>query len=169
MAVSLTPATVDELYKRYAAQAYRRARSVLGNDAEAHEVVQDVFVSLLEKPEQFRGMSQLTTFMYSVVTHACLNRVRNQRNRLRLVRENLPTLGDESDHTLTPEVRTVLRSVLGRMPEELATAAVYYHLDGMTHEEIARVMTCSPRHVGDLLQRVNTWSQRHESAQENAR
>jgi RNA polymerase sigma factor (sigma-70 family) len=160
----ITPASVDELYKRYAPQAYRRARRVLGNDAEAHEVVQDVFVSLLEKPEQYKGMSQLTTFMYSVVTHACLNRVRNQRNRLRLVRDNLPTLGDEADRALTPETRTVLRSVLDRLPEELAAAAIYYHLDGMTHDEIARVMQCSPRHVGDVLERLKTWSQRQENA-----
>lgn len=160
----ITPASVDELYKRYAAMAYRRARSVLGNEAEAHEVVHDVFVSLLEKPEQYKGMSQLTTFMYSVVTHACLNRVRNQRNRLRLVRDNVPTLGNESDRALTPETRVVLQSVLGRMPEELATAAVYYHLDGMTHDEIARVMQCSPRHVGDVLERLKAWSQRQENA-----
>ncbi len=165
----ITPASVDELYKRYAPQAYRRARRVLGNDAEAHEVVQDVFVSLLEKPEQYKGMSQLTTFMYSVVTHACLNRMRNQRNRLRLVRESLPTLGETTDRTLTPETRMVLRSVLSRLPEELAAAAVYYHLDGMTHDEIARVMQCSPRHVGDVLQRLSAWSRHHESAQENAR
>lgn len=165
----ITPASVDELYKRYAPAAYRRARRVLGNDAEAHEVVHDVFVSLLERPEQYKGMSQLTTFMYSVVTHACLNRMRNQRNRLRLVHDNLPTLGSESDAALTPETRAVLRSVLGRMPEELATAAVYHHLDGMTHEEIARVMECSPRHVGDVLERLRTWSHRHERAHDNAR
>jgi RNA polymerase sigma-70 factor (ECF subfamily) len=161
--VTLTPASVDELYKRYAPAAYRRARCVLGNESDAHEVVHDVFVSLLERPEQYKGLSQLTTFMYSVVTHACLNRVRNQRNRLRLVRQTLPVLGHEADRALTPETTSVLRSVLGQMPEELAAAAVYYHLDGMTHEEIARVMECSPRHVGDLLVRLKTWSLRRET------
>lgn len=156
--------SVDDLYKRYAASAYRRARCVLGNDAEAHEVVQDVFVSLIERPEQFQGRSQLTTFMYSVVTHACLNRLRNQRNRLRLIRDMLPVLGHESDRTLTPETTSVLRSVLARMPEELSAVAVYYHLDGMTHDEIARVLECSPRHVGDLLTRLNAWSARRETS-----
>lgn len=160
--MALTPASVDQLYKRYAPQAYRRARCVLGNDADAHEVVQDVFVSLLERPEQYKGQSQLTTFMYSVVTHACLNRVRNQRNRLRLVRETLPVLGHDSDRTLTPETSAVLRSMLASMPAELAAVAIYYHWDGMTHDEIARVLECSPRHVGDLLERLNAWSARRE-------
>jgi RNA polymerase sigma-70 factor (ECF subfamily) len=41
------------------------------------------------------------------------------------------------------------------VPEELAQAAVYYYADEMTHEEIAEVLRCSRRHVGDLLERLH--------------
>lgn len=155
-----TPEPVDALYQRYAPQAYRRARHLLGNEAEAHEVVHDLFVSLLERPEQFEGRSQWSTFMYSAVTHACLNRLRNQRNRLRLLREVTPTLDAASQRAESPEALSALRWMLERMPPELATVAVHHHMDGMTHAEIAQVLDCSPRHVGDLVERLTAWCAR---------
>ena len=41
--------------------------------------------------------------------------------------------------------------MLAQLPDDEARAAVYYHLDGMSHAEIAELMECSPRHVGNLL------------------
>ena len=48
-------AHVADLYCRHAASVYRRALSLLGQEADAHEVLKDVFVSLLERPDQFEG------------------------------------------------------------------------------------------------------------------
>ena len=46
---------VADMYRRHAASVYRRACALLGNDADAREVLQDIFVSLLERPDQFDG------------------------------------------------------------------------------------------------------------------
>lgn len=47
-----------------------------------------------------------------------------------------------------------MRDALAQLPDQEARAAVYFHLDGMTHTEIAELLGCSRRHVGDLLERV---------------
>jgi RNA polymerase sigma factor (sigma-70 family) len=80
----------EELYRRHAANAFRRARRLLANDADAHEVMHDVFLSLFERPEQYEGRSTLSTFLFSAVTHACLNRLRNDKTRRRLLEEHAP-------------------------------------------------------------------------------
>jgi RNA polymerase sigma-70 factor (ECF subfamily) len=125
---------------------------VLGNDADAHEVVHDLFVSLLERPEQCRELGSVTAFMYRAITHACLNRLRNQRNRLRLVHANASA--QHATPPTQPETQAILLSELARLPEPLAQVAVYAHLDGLTHDEIASLMGCSRRHVGNLLSRL---------------
>jgi RNA polymerase sigma-70 factor (ECF subfamily) len=154
----LNPEFTD-LYQRHGPTVFRRARRFFGTDADAHEVVQDVFLSLLEDPAQFQGKSSLTTFLYRVTTNACLTRIRNEKNRSRLQREHLAPAGDtDSAGTLTPEERFMLQSAIRSMPQELAQAAVYYLVDGLTHEEIARLLDCSRRHVGDLLARIETWN-----------
>lgn len=144
----------EELYRRHAPSVHRRAVELLGSEADAAEVVQDLFVSLLEKPAQFAGKSSLTTFLYSATTHACLNRLRNQRNRTRLLALHGAAtqgcqVGPRAERLLT------LRMLLQRLPEELAAVAVYYYLDEMTYDEIAALLDCSRRHVGNLLARLS--------------
>lgn len=154
----------EELYRRHAASAFRRARRLLGNEADAHETVHDVFLSLFERPDQYTGLSGLSTFLYSAVTHACLNKLRNHRNRERLLREHgiLPEL---PELFCAPAERLAeLHAALERMPERLAHAAIYYYLDELPHREIARIMGCSASHVGDLLERVLLWAKQQEPA-----
>jgi RNA polymerase sigma-70 factor (ECF subfamily) len=154
-------ARVAELYRRHAASVYRRACTLLGNEAEAREVLQDLFVSLLERPEQFSGGSTVTTFLYSATTHACLNRLRNHKNRLRL----LEAQGELHSHAVQ-DVHALIhvREVLRQMPEELAQVAVYYFVDGLSHGEIAELLGCSRRRVGDLVERVEAWGSTQEGA-----
>ncbi|HEY8944227.1 MAG TPA: RNA polymerase sigma factor [Polyangiaceae bacterium] len=155
--------SIDSVYRRHGAAVYRRALQLLGSSAEAHEVVQDVFVSLFENPAQYTGKSSLTTFLYSATTHACLNRLRNYRTRERLLRERVAPGVVEVDSGLTPDQKLVLRRALADMPEELAQVLVYYCVDGLSHEEIAGLLSCSRRHVGNLLERVNAWGKTQEA------
>jgi RNA polymerase sigma factor (sigma-70 family) len=160
--VALTRDRFDELYRRHAPGAFRRARRVLGSDADAHEVVHDLFLSLWERPEQFGGKSSMSTFIYGAVTHACLNRLRNHDNRLRLMREHLATQTAQTDGRADAEQSAALRAALERMPEPLAQVAIYYYFDELTHRDIARVLGCSHRHVGDLLERLAQWVEHKE-------
>ena len=106
------------------------------------------------------------TFLYSATTHACLNRIRNANNRARLRRENLPVPDASSESQgLNPEQLLMLQRAVESMPDELAQAAIYYLVDGLTHEEIARLMSCSRRHVGNLLTRLAEWGQKLESTE----
>lgn len=146
---------LDELYRRYGASVLRRARALLGSESDAQDVLQQVFCALAEKPEQFRGQSAMLTWLYSATNHACLNRLRDARRRERITRER--PAASELAHELDPEALAQLRDALVRMPDELAQVAIYYHCDELTHAEIAELLGCSRRHVGDLLERVRTW------------
>lgn len=131
----------------------RRARAILGNDAEANEVLQDVFASLVSAPQQLEGVKSPMAFLYSATTHRCLNVIRNSKRRLQLLNEKLNV--DDHDDTKNPETASVAKSVLASLDEASAKAAVYYYIDEMSHAEIATMLDCSRRHVGNLLARVS--------------
>jgi RNA polymerase sigma factor (sigma-70 family) len=162
--VTLSGADFDELYRKYAPVAFRRARRLLRSDADAHDVVHDLFISLLERPEQYEGRSDLTGFMYKAASHACLNRLRNRKTRLRLLQQHAAPQDAEHAPTGLPEQVVALFSELEHMPESLALVAIYYHLDGLTHDEIAPLLGCSSRHVGNLVVRLSEWSTKERSA-----
>ncbi len=153
-------AQVAEIYRRYGASVHRRALWLMGNEADANEILQDVFLSLLERPDQFAGSSAISTFLYSVTTHACLNRLRNQKNRARLLREE--AVGVTASQPVAAEQGVRIRQALERLPAQLAEVAVYLFVDELSHEEIASIMGCSRRTVGNLIDRIGDWGRAQE-------
>jgi RNA polymerase sigma factor (sigma-70 family) len=149
----VTSADVETLYRTYGHSVLRRARQILASDDEAAEILQEIFMGLIAKPDQFDGRSAPSTFLYAVTTHACLSRIRDRKNRSRLLEEHVKPWTSDTDRR-SPAARAVVRSLLGQLDEDQARAAVYYFLDGMSHAEIAEVLDCSRRHVGNLLERV---------------
>jgi len=154
---------VEAMYRSYGHSVLRRARQILANDDEAGEVLQEIFVGLVARPEQFDGRSAPSTFLYSVTTHACLARLRDRKNRMRLIDEQVRPWTTDVDPR-GADAATIVRAELARLPDEEARAAVYYHLDGMSHAEVADVLGCSRRHVGNLLDRVERRVAEHKEA-----
>ncbi|HKU44315.1 MAG TPA: sigma-70 family RNA polymerase sigma factor [Polyangiales bacterium] len=153
---------LDALYRTHAGNAFRRARRLLNDEAEAHEVVHDLFVSLYERPDQHAGRSSMSTFLYGAITHACLNRIRYRKNRERLLERHAGSVPVPAAAVAADDAAQ-LRMLLERIPEPLAHVAVYAFMDGLTHEEIARVMGCSRRQVGNLLERLARWTQQEQA------
>lgn len=147
------PDHVATLYRLYGASVLRRATQILRNRDEAQEILQELFARLLARPELAARARDPATFLYAVTTSACLNRLRDQRNRARLIaREVLPWHHDRAPGSSRD--RAMVLDVLDKLPDDEASAVIYYFLDGMSHLEIAEVLGCSRRHVGDLLERV---------------
>jgi RNA polymerase sigma-70 factor (ECF subfamily) len=144
---------IENAYRKHGHSVLRRAQHLLGSVDDAREALHEVFVDLLEHPEQFEGRSSLVTWLYSATTHRCLNRLRNARTRARLFEErNEPR--DQASHAGRVESGIELRRLLATLPHDVAEAAIYHHLDELTQDEIASVMRCSRRHVGHLLERL---------------
>ena len=69
------------LFRRYGPRVLRRALYVLGNEAEAEDVTQDVFLALYEKASTFRGDAVLFTWLYRLTVNAALSRLRRRKRR----------------------------------------------------------------------------------------
>jgi RNA polymerase sigma factor (sigma-70 family) len=155
--VSPAAPDVGALYKQHGHVVLRRARRILGHEQEAQEALHEIFLGLCASPGEFHGKSAVTTWLYTVTTHHCLNRLRDRRRREELLLQHGPR---DATSAARGEAHALVRDVLARMPEELARVAVYHWLDEMTHAEIAEVLGCSRRHVGDLLERALAWARK---------
>jgi len=147
---SASLAEIEAAYRAHAHHVERRAVFLLGCESDAREVVQEVFLSLIDQPGQFRGQSALTTWLYSATLHACLNRLRNQRTRARLLSEREAQLPMPARVTSSEQL-VELRALLARLPDTLARVAVYHLADELSQEEIAMQLQCSRRQVQKLL------------------
>lgn len=143
---------LDQLYRRYGYVVLRRARQILDDEEEAEDVLHDIFASLAQRSGQFRGDSLFSTWLYAVTTNACLTRLRRQKRRSRLLSRH--RVGRDIVVAASGEKRVLLGQLLRHLPDELVKVAIYHHLDQMTHAEIATILGCSRRRVGDLLARI---------------
>ncbi len=140
---------IDDLYRKHGAVVYRRARALLGDSQAAKDALQEVFMSAIRAGEGFRGESSPVTWLYRVTTNHCLNVLRDEGRRVRLAAAQAPA---EHSPGASAENRAVLRSVLARVPEELAQVAIYYYVDELNQDEIAELLGTSRRTVGNRLE-----------------
>ena len=144
----LDGAAIEQLYRSHGHVVLRRARLLMGSEPEAQEALQEVFAALLREPASV-GTSAVG-WLYRATTHFCLNQLRNRRTGARLLEAAPP----QNVEAASAEMLAEVRSLLSRLPPEVAAAAVYHHVDGMTHTEVAGLLGCSRRQVGYLLERA---------------
>jgi RNA polymerase sigma-70 factor (ECF subfamily) len=151
--VNLDGAAIERLYRSHGHIVLRRARTLLGSEPDAQEALQEVFASLLRAPNSLRSADSVIGWLYRATTHFCLNQLRNRRTGARLLQEHFSPRPAEAAGP-SADALSELRNVLAQIPAEAAAAAVYHHLDGMTHAEIAELLGCSRRQVGYLFERA---------------
>src|SRR5260370_14497363 len=98
----------------------------MGNDEEAREILQELFMSFVNQPRQLEGKTSLVGWLYAATTHLCLNTLRNRRTRARLVA--LPPVRSASENALAESALSA-QQLLARLPDELAPVAVDYYFD----------------------------------------
>lgn len=115
---------------------------------------------LVKNPGSFAGRSAPSTYLYAATTRAALTRLRDARNRTRLIDERLSPTWNPAHAGLNLEEQTDLCALMGKLPEHVAEVVVYFFIDGMTHDEIAALLTITRREVAARLARVEGLAQK---------
>ncbi len=137
-----------EAYESYGPALVRKAHRVLRNEADAMDVVQTLFLDLLSKPPQSLELA----YLYTAVTNRCLNILRNQNNRTRLLETRV-----DSERTC---IRTAVLSMnlITQMVDKLDAKSsqifVYHFVDDLNQEEVAVQMSMSRRSVVKRLSKI---------------
>lgn len=158
----MTPETIRALYQRHAHALLRRCRELLRNDEEARDVMQEVFLRVLEVPALFRRQSSPATFLFGMATNMCLRRLRNgsargplwQASVARSIEEGRPGMAEAA------EARELAAAILTEADEETAAIALYHFVDGLTQGEIAGLVGRSRVTVNQSLQRFRSDARR---------
>jgi len=137
-----------ELYQRHGRALLRKAERMLGSRADAQDLVQGLFVDLLQ-----RGESPDLPYLYRAITNRCLTYLRDEGNRARLL--------ESHDEALRGPTRTrcddrvigidLLGKLIGMLDERALEILFYRYSDDMTQEEIAEMVGISRKTVGKKL------------------
>ena len=127
--------TFERLYETYRGRVFSTAYRMLSNRADAEDVTQDIFVKVFKKLGSFRGESAVSTWIYRIAVNACLDFRRRRRLRQAV------SLDDGMEVGSTPlSVTRLIESALPRMAEGYRQVFVLHDIQGLKHEEIAKIL-----------------------------
>jgi RNA polymerase sigma-70 factor (ECF subfamily) len=138
------PLDITALYCRYGDLVLGRCRTLLRNEADAQDAVQEVFLKLHRYRDSFRGESSPSTFLFKIATTTCLNRIRTRKRRPEDPVEELPPAVEATDSVLDRlAVRDLVERLLAKQDERTQDCVVYHYVDGMTHDEVGDILGIS--------------------------
>jgi RNA polymerase sigma-70 factor (ECF subfamily) len=152
------PSDVDALYRETRYAVFLRCRALLRNDAEARDVTQEVYLHLLDHPDEFRGDAAPTTYLYAIATNRSLSRIRARVVRDRDAwKESVAVLIQSSATRSDPEslasAREFLAEALASADEETTQILVHHFVDGLSQGEIADLLSLSRVTVNQRIQK----------------
>jgi RNA polymerase sigma-70 factor (ECF subfamily) len=135
----------EELYRAHAGKLFSVACRMLGNPADAEDLLQEIFLSAHRKLDSFRGESALGTWLYRLATNHCLDYLRSRAARTNQVTDALEDdAGPFEPGAQTLAEQTVakmdLERALARLPEGCRAAFVLHDVQGLEHKEVAQAL-----------------------------
>lgn len=139
---------LGDLYERYRHRVYAVCIGMTRNAAEAEDLTQEVFVSLVKKIGSYRGESQFTTWLHRLTVNCVLMHFRRPSRREHNFTdlENVIPVAPRLSMPLLPGPLTdkiAFRSAVARLPRGCRTVFVLFDLAGYEHEEIAKLLGCT--------------------------
>ena len=156
------------IMQRHNRRLYRVARSVMRNDSEAEDVVQEAYVRAFANLATFRGESSLATWLSRITLNEALGRLRGRRPSADLteIEARPPMQGQiipfpNSSPQLDPErtmaqreIQLILERAIDELPEAFRTVLVARVIEEMSVEETADLLGIRPETVRTRLHRA---------------
>ena len=141
-------AALASVFELYGPRVFRLARRMMGNQADAEDATQEIFIRAHERAHRFNGRSKLYTWIYRLAVWHCLNKIKERRRRLRLApaasagapsepatvaRSPLESMGDD-------ELSRALDREMRSLPPHYRACLVLREVEGMSYARISELL-----------------------------
>lgn len=162
-------AAFEELVRAETPHLLAVARRLLRNEEDAHDAVQQAFLSAFRALPEFQGQCRLTTWLHRIVTNTALMKLRSRSRKPEQSIESLLPAFLEDGHQAHPmsdwstnadqqlqqrEVRDCVRAAIDRLPEAYRTVLVMRDIEELDTQETARLLGVSEGAVKTRLHRA---------------
>jgi RNA polymerase sigma factor (sigma-70 family) len=154
----------DELVRRYQERIYATVYHMTSNHEDANDLAQDSFIKAFQALKSFKGDSSFFTWVYRIAVNKTINFLKQRKNRnmlslndVDLNAEHDPDIVELISHH-TPrrnaglaELQEKLNAAMQKLSEDHRLVITLHDIQGMSHEEISKIMDCN---VGTVRSRL---------------
>ncbi len=162
-------AAFEGVVRTYGGRLLAVARQVLGSEEDAHDALQEAFITAFRAIDRFEGKSKLSTWLHRIVVNAALMRLRTKRRkREQSIDDLLPTfLADGHENRPTPEwnqsalagierkeTQAAVRAMIDRLPDDYRTVLLLRDIQELDTAEVASLLGITEGNVKVRLHRA---------------
>lgn len=154
----------DELVRRYQERVYATVYHMTSNHEDANDLAQEAFIKAHQAIKSFKGDSSFFTWIYRIAVNKTINFLKQRRNRIQISLNDLD-FNAEHDPELfalisdkTPrrdvnlaELQERLNAAMLRLSEIHRLVVTLHDIQGLSHEEISRILDCNTGTVRSRL------------------
>ena len=154
----------DELVRRYQERIYATIYHMTANHEDANDLAQEAFIKAFHALRTFKGGSSFYTWVYRIAVNKTINFLKQRKNKAQMSLDDLD-FNAEHDPDLvalisekTPrrevglaELQEKLNAALLRLSEPHRLVVTLHDVQGLSHEEIAKIMDCN---IGTVRSRL---------------
>ncbi len=153
-----------ELVRRYQGKIYALAYGMVGNHADADDLAQEVFLKTYRNIKKFRFKSSFYTWLYRIATNTIISRRKKLRGDSHLELkpqvldiEGSPYLstrlgGEKGDRAMSSkEMKQDIYRAIDTLSDKHKEVVVMHDIEGIPHNEIAKILSCSQGTVRSRL------------------
>ena len=157
---------LSELVMKYGDRIYSLALKILRNKEDAEDILQETFLTVLEKFDTFDGRSAFFTWIYRIATNASLMKLRRKKivyaefpdnPELEQSLENIAFIDWSQDPTSNlqdEEIKGVLEKAINELPEIYRTVFILRDLEYLSIRETGKILEISEENVKIRLRRA---------------
>jgi RNA polymerase sigma-70 factor (ECF subfamily) len=134
---------VEELYRQHAGRLFNLVRRMIGDEAEAEDLLQEVFLLAFRKLPTFEGRAAVGTWLYRLAVNRCTDHLRSRasKNAQRTSSmEDAPPVSVAAPPTVS---RLDLERAIAQLPDGCRAAFLLHDVEGFEHQEVARILEVS--------------------------
>lgn len=157
-------AAYDELVRRYQERIYATVYHMTSNHEDANDLVQETFIKAYRALKSFKGDSSFYTWVYRIAVNKTINFLKQRKNRVQMSLNDVDfnvehdpdlvaLISDKTprrDLNLT-ELQEKLNAALQKLSEHHRMVVTLHDIQGLSHEEIGKIMDCN---VGTVRSRL---------------
>lgn len=141
----------NEMVRRYHSRIYWVARRMVKSHEDADDIAQEVFVRAYTALENFRGDSNIYTWLYRIAVNLSINHIRKQKVRkLMDISDYLPFLAKDAEQDkgmMHDENVSLIERAIETLPEKQRAVFIMRYYDELPYEQISAILGTS---VGGL-------------------
>jgi RNA polymerase sigma-70 factor (ECF subfamily) len=154
--VTRFPEELEQAFQAHHGLVFRAAYRITGNESDAEDVLQTVFLRLLGRDRSAPPLENAQGYLHRAAVNAALDVVRARRNEPVDPAQTLQGGSSAGDH----ELRDLLRQSLALLPPHTAEVFALRFLEGYTNGEIARMLGTSQVRIAVTIHRARRQLQR---------